>query len=335
MKFSKLLPFFLLMIIVTSCKKNTLVEQIDVPATPIETIKVESGTSKSPEVKANEGSFEMIPLNFEYKALEPHFDAATNEIHFSKHHLGYVNNLNKAIIGTKYEIMSLGDILKNLNLSDANIRNNAGGYYNHNFFWANLTPTQNLEPTGSLKTSINRDFGSFEEFRNQFVGISSQYFGSGWCWLVSDKTGSLKIVTTANNDNPLMKGIGISGTPLLNLDLWEHAYYLKFQNKRREYANTFFSIINWENVSKKYDAIPNKIETIGSSPTTTTKKDTAKTANAKPMVKKADDKLELQSKKSETKPDVKAEIKQPKEEIKKEEKPIKKPNPKVEESEFE
>ena len=335
MKFSKVLQFFLLFIIVISCKKNTLVEVVDVPSTPIETVKVESGTSKSSEVKANEGSFKMIPLNFEYKALEPYFDAATNEIHFSRHHLGYVNNLNKAIIGTKYEIMSLGDILKNLNLSDASIRNNAGGYYNHNFFWANLTTTPNMEPIGSLKAAIDRDFGSFEEFRNQFVGISSQYFGSGWCWLVSDKTGSLKIVTTANNDNPLMKGLGISGIPLLNLDLWEHAYYLKFQNKRREYANTFFSIINWENVSKKYDVIPNKVEIKGSISTTSTVKDTVKTETPKTIIKKSEDKPEVQTKKSETKSDPKADAKQPKSETKKEEKPIKKPTPKEEESEFE
>ena len=334
MKFSKILPFVLLTLIVISCKKSTLVEVVDVPATPIETIKVESGTSKSSEVKANEGSFKMIPLNFEYKALEPHFDAATNEIHFSRHHLGYVNNLNKAIIGTKYEIMSLGDILKNLNLSDSNIRNNAGGYYNHNFFWANLTATPNMEPNSSLKAAIDRDFGSFEEFRNQFVGISSQYFGSGWCWLVSDKTGSLKIVTTANNDNPLMKGLGISGTPLLTLDLWEHAYYLKFQNKRREYANTFFSIINWENVSKKYDAIPNKIEIKGTA-STPTAKDTTKTTISKPVAKKPTSKLEELPNKPESKPEIKTELKQPKIEVKKEEKPIKKPTPKEEESEFE
>ena len=329
MKFSKIIPFVLLTIIVISCKKNTLVELVDVPATPIETVKIESGTSKSSEVKANEGSFKMIPLTFEYKDLEPNFDAATNEIHFSRHHLGYVNNLNKAVVGTKYEIMTLGDILKNLNLSDANIRNNAGGYYNHNFFWANLTPTKNLKPSGDLKAAIDRDFGSFEGFRNQFVSISSQYFGSGWCWLVSDKTGTLKIVTTVNNDNPLMKGLGISGIPLLNLDLWEHAYYLKFQNKKREYANTFFSVINWDNVSKKYASIPNRIP-IKEGASTTVAKDTVSITSPKPAVKKPEVKVETPAKKLE----IKTEVKNATPEVKKQEKEIKK-TVKKEESEFE
>lgn len=244
--------------IIFSCKKNTLVEQVDVPATPIEIVKVEGGSSKVSDVKATEGLFKMYPLPFEYNHLEPHFDAATIEIHFSKHHLSYVNNLNRAVVGTKYETMSLPDILKNLNLSDTEIRNNAGGFYNHNFFWENLKLNNGSEPEGELLKSIIRDFSTFENFKTQFTAISNQAFGSGWTWLISDKFGKLRIVFIPNNDNPIMRGLGISGIPLLNLDLWEHAYYLKFQNKKKEYINTFFNIVNWKNVAKKYEAIPNK-----------------------------------------------------------------------------
>jgi superoxide dismutase, Fe-Mn family len=323
MKYHKIGVFILLFAVAISCKKNTLVEVVDVPATPIEAVKIEGGSSKVSEVIANEGSFKMIGLTYEYKDLEPHFDAATTEIHYSRHHLGYVNNLNKIIIGKKYEVMSLVDIFRNLNLSDVDVRNNAGGYYNHNLFWENISAKAGDEPEGDLMGAINRDFGSFEDFRNQFVSISANYFGSGWSWLVSDKLGKLRIITTANNDNPLMKGLGISAIPLMNLDLWEHAYYLKFQNKRREYANTYFSIINWKNVSKNYDAIPNKlvIKDVAPRPEITIGDSVAKT-KAQTPAKKAENQAK--------KPEIKTEIKL-KPEVKKEETPVKK----EEENEFE
>ena len=231
-------------------------EQVDVPATPIEVVKVKSGSSSATDVKATEGAFKMYELPYTYKALEPNFDATTIEIHYSKHHLGYVNNLNKAVIGTKYELLTINDIFKNLNLSDTEIRNNAGGFYNHNFFWGNMSANAGGEPEGDLMEAIVRDFGSFDGFRTQFTEASLKLFGSGWTWLVSDKSGKLRIVTTPNNDNPLMKNLGFSGIPLLNLDMWEHAYYLKFQNRKRDYVNTFFSVINWPEVLKKYDAFP-------------------------------------------------------------------------------
>ena len=256
MKLNQLLAILFVGTVVISCKKNTLVEVVDVPATPIETVKVEVGTSKPSDVKAIEGAFEMYILPYDYKGLEPHFDATTVEIHYSKHHLGYVNNLNKAVIGTKYEVLTINDIFKNLNLSDTEIRNNAGGYYNHNFFWGNMAVNAGGEPEGDLLEALIRDFGSFDAFRSQFTEASLKIVGSGWTWLVSDKSGKLRIVTTPNNDNPLMKNLGFSGIPLLNLDMWEHAYYLKFQNRKREYANTFFSVINWTEVLKKYNAFP-------------------------------------------------------------------------------
>ncbi|MEO8233773.1 MAG: superoxide dismutase [Flavobacterium sp.] len=266
MKSSQLLVITLALTTVVSCKKNTLVEQVDVPATPIEVVKVKNGFSNATDVKAIEGAFKMYELPYVYKALEPNFDATTIEIHYSKHHLGYVNNLNKAVIGTKYEFLKLNDIFKNLNLADTEIRNNAGGFYNHNFFWENMSANAGGEPEGDLMEAIVRDFVSFDGFRSQFTEASLKVFGSGWTWLVSDKSGKLRIVTTPNNDNPLMKNLGFSGIPLLNLDMWEHAYYLKFQNRKRDYVNTFFSVINWSEVLKKYDAFPK----VAVSATTTT-----------------------------------------------------------------
>ncbi|MGH2665210.1 superoxide dismutase [Flavobacterium sp.] len=237
-----------------SCKKDTLHEVVDVPATPIVAVKQKGG--KPTDVKAAEGVFPIIELPYGYNALEPNFDALTTEIHYSKHLLGYVNSLNKSIVGTKYEILELDAILKNLNASDAVVRNNAGAVYNHNFFFEGIGPGSGKEPEGALLESINKDFGSFEEFRNQFTETSLRFVGAGWTWLVSDKTGKLKIVNTANNDNPLMKNLGITSVPIMNLDLWEHAYYLKFQNRKREYVNTFFSVINWDKIEKRYDAFP-------------------------------------------------------------------------------
>lgn len=253
-----------------SCKKSTLIEQIDVPANPIAIEKVEGGKSTAADVKANEGLFKMYQLPFNYNDLEPYFDAATIELSYSKYHLNCVNNLNTAIKGTKYEFLTLLDIFKNLNLSDAVIRNNAGGFYNYNLFWENLKINNSKLPEGDLLNAITRDFGSFEAFQNQFIAQASQSFGSGWCWLLAEKNGKLKIVFTANNDNPLMRGIGVSGIPLLNLDLWEHGYYLKFQNRKREYIQTFFNVINWEKVSEKYNGIPNKSSQIATTTKTTT-----------------------------------------------------------------
>ncbi|EKT4519831.1 superoxide dismutase [Flavobacterium psychrophilum] len=269
MKTQQLFVIILALTVVVSCKKSTLVEQVDVPVTPLEVVKVKEGTSNATDVKAVEGAFKMYELPYTYKALEPNFDTTTLEIHYSKHHLGYVNNLNKAIIGTKYETLALNDIFKNLNLSDTEIRNNAGGFYNHNLFWENMAANAGGEPEGDLLEAIIRDFGSFDGFRTQFTEASLKVFGSGWAWLVSDKYGKLRIITTPNNDNPLMKNLGFTGIPLLNLDLWEHAYYLKFQNKKREYVNTFFSVINWNEVLKKYDAFP-KVTSSFVAPTATT-----------------------------------------------------------------
>jgi superoxide dismutase, Fe-Mn family len=242
--------FFIPFVIASSCKKDTLVEVVDVPATPIVAIEQKGG--KPSDLKASEGVFELYVLPFSYQALEPHFDAATMELHYSKHLLPYVNALNKSIIGKKYETMELVDILKNINFSDSDVRNFAGAVYNHNFFFETIAPKAGGEPEGELLDAINRDFGSYDDFVRQFAETSVKLQGSGWTWLLSDKYGKLRIITTPNNDSPQMKGLGIVGIPLLNLDVWEHAYYLKFQNKRREYANTFFSVVNWVKVQERF-----------------------------------------------------------------------------------
>lgn len=252
MKYNQFLVVALTLTTVVSCKKDTLVEVVDVPATPIVAVKQKGG--KPADIKAVEGAFTIYELPYDYSALEPNFDALTTEIHYSKHLLGYVNSLNKGIIGTKYETLEVDAILKNLNASDADVRNNAGGVYNHTFFFQTIGPNAGGEPEGDLLESIIKDFGSFDLFRQQFTAASMRVVGSGWVWLVSDKSGRLKIVTTTGNDNPLMKNLGITGVPILTLDMWEHAYYLKFQNRKREYVNTFFNVINWPAVLKKYDA---------------------------------------------------------------------------------
>ncbi|WP_136668160.1 superoxide dismutase [Flavobacterium sp. H122] len=235
-----------------SCKKDTLVEVVDVPATPIVAIEQKGG--KPSDLKAVEGAFELYVLPFDYKALEPNIDAATMELHYSKHLLPNVNALNKAVVGTKYEVMDLETILRNLNFSDTDIRNYAGAVYNHNFYFESIAPKTGGQPEGDLLEAIERDFGSYDEFIRQFADVSVKLNGSGWIWLLSDKYGRLRIITAPNNDSPQMKGLGITGIPLLCLDMWEHAYYLKFQSKKREYANTFFSVVNWDKIEGRYGA---------------------------------------------------------------------------------
>jgi len=194
-------------------------------------------------------SFNLPDLNYNYNALEPYFDAKTMEIHHSKHHTGYTNNLNNAIKGTKYENMSIEEILKSPDLPFG-IRNNGGGFYNHSLFWKILTPNGGGEPSKQLLEQINIDFGSFENMKMEFNKAAATRFGSGWAWLcVNNK--KLNICSTANQDNPLMEG-QCGGTPILGLDVWEHAYYLNYQNRRPEYIEAFWNLINWDIVEKSY-----------------------------------------------------------------------------------
>jgi Fe-Mn family superoxide dismutase len=196
-------------------------------------------------------AFELPQLPYAYDALEPHIDAKTMEIHHSKHHNGYTNNLNNAIQGTEFEGKSIIEILASCANNPA-VRNNGGGYWNHGLFWEVMSPNGGGEPTGELGDAINAAFGSFADFKEAFSKAAATRFGSGWAWLCVSN-GKLEVCSTANQDNPLM-GEGCGGSPILALDVWEHAYYLNYQNRRPDYINAFFNVINWEKVAKNYAA---------------------------------------------------------------------------------
>ena len=196
-------------------------------------------------------AFELPKLNYAFDALEPNIDAKTMEIHYGKHHNGYTNNLNNIISGTEDEGKSIEEILKSLDLNNSGLRNNGGGYYNHNLFWEIMGPNSGGNPAGEIDESINSNFGSFENFKDEFSKAAATRFGSGWAWLCAHTDGKLEICSTANQDNPLMPN-GCGGVPILCLDVWEHAYYLNYQNRRPDYINAFFNVINWEEVNKKY-----------------------------------------------------------------------------------
>ena len=199
-------------------------------------------------------AFELPKLNYAYDALEPHIDARTMEIHHSKHHQGYTTKLNAAIEGTADASSSIEAILTNLDLSNGAVRNNGGGFYNHCLFWEVMAPNAGGAPSGSLASAIDEAFGSFDAFKDAFAQAAATQFGSGWAWLCVQKGGKVEVCATANQDNPIMPGIGCGGTPILGLDVWEHAYYLNYQNRRPDYINAFFNVINWEVVSAKYEA---------------------------------------------------------------------------------
>ena len=218
------------------------------------TVKVESTDFGKPsDVTANDGAFKIKTLKHNYDAFSKYIDAKTMYVHFSKHYVGYLNNLNKAVEGKPQANMTIEQLLKTLDTSNAMLRNNAGGYYNHNLYFELMTPNSTGKPSGKLADAINKDFGSFENFKKQFSDAGAKQFGSGWAWLVSDSSGKLKVGSTANQDNPLMPGMSISGNPILAMDVWEHAYYLKYQNKRADYIDAFFNVIDWNRVSEYYE----------------------------------------------------------------------------------
>jgi Fe-Mn family superoxide dismutase len=196
-------------------------------------------------------AFELPKLNYSFDALEPHIDAKTMEIHYGKHHNGYTNNLNNAISGTKHENETIEEILKNLDLDNKTLRNNAGGFFNHNLFWEIMGPNCGGNPTGEISEAINSNFDSFENFKEHFKKAAATRFGSGWAWLCVHKDGKLEICSTPNQDNPIMQN-GCGGKPILCLDVWEHAYYLNYQNRRPDYIEAFFNLINWDEVNNKY-----------------------------------------------------------------------------------
>ena len=199
-------------------------------------------------------SFQLPNLSYNFDALEPHFDSKTMQIHHGKHHAGYTNKLNSAIEGTDLKGKSIEEILKTLDMSNSAVRNNGGGYFNHCLFWEVIGPNSGGKPEGALADVIDKSFGSFDEFKSKFSTAAATRFGSGWAWLCVDSEGGLEVCSTANQDNPLMPG-ECGKTPILGLDVWEHAYYLNYQNRRPDYIEAFFSVINWNAVSSKYNKV--------------------------------------------------------------------------------
>ncbi len=199
-------------------------------------------------------AFTLPDLPYAHDALEPHIDTTTMQIHHGKHHAGYTNKLNAAIEGTDLEGQSIEDILGGLDMSNSAVRNNGGGFYNHSLFWSVMSPDGGGEPTGAVADAINEAYGSYDSFKEKFAAAAGTRFGSGWAWLCVHEGGKVEVCSSPNQDNPLMPGVGCGGTPILGIDVWEHAYYLKYQNKRPDYVQAFFNVINWDEVNRRYDA---------------------------------------------------------------------------------
>jgi len=197
-------------------------------------------------------SFQLPDLSYDYKALEPHIDARTMEIHYTKHHAAYTANLNKAVEGTSLEGKSIEEIFAGISAHPTAVRNNGGGFFNHNLYWSVMGPNGGGEPGGALLSAINGAFGSFAEFKTKFSTAAATRFGSGWAWLVKQADGSLAVSSTPNQDNPLMDLAEDKGTPVLGIDVWEHAYYLNYQNRRPDYIAAFWNVINWEEVARRF-----------------------------------------------------------------------------------
>jgi superoxide dismutase, Fe-Mn family len=199
-------------------------------------------------------AFTLPALPYAFDALEPHIDARTMEIHHDKHHAAYTNNLNNAIAGTEWESKSIEEILANVGKISGAVRNNGGGFYNHNLFWEVMAPNAGGTPTGDLAAAIDRDLGGFDKFKEAFSAAGATRFGSGWAWLIVTPEKKLMVTSTANQDNTLMDIAEVKGTPILGMDVWEHAYYLHYQNRRPDYINAFFNVINWNKVAEKFAA---------------------------------------------------------------------------------
>lgn len=236
-----------------SCKNKEEMTEVQVPSATAKDSIPAKGDPKS--VVANQGAFQMKGLNYGYNDLEPYMDGQTVETHYGKHHLGYCNKLNDAVKGTPLETMSIEEILKGMDLKNSALRNNAGGYYNHNIFWEILGPKAGGRPTGKIAELINKDFGNFDQFKTQFTDEAKGVFGSGWVWLVYQNDGTLKITTSINQDNPLMPNAEVKGYPLMNIDVWEHAYYLKYKNERPKYIENFWQLVDWSKVEYRLSLI--------------------------------------------------------------------------------
>lgn len=237
--------------ILISCNDSAELVEVELP----EPEELSAPIYQNPKtIKIDTGNFKLIEIPYQFGDLEPHFDGKTMEIHFSKHYVGYTNKMNAALKEAKIETKKIEEVLALVSDVNSTLKNNAGGYYNHSLFFEILTPKSSKKSNTKTLEAINSNFGSFEEFKRKFIQASTNHFGSGWTWLVVTNDGKLAISTTTNQDNPLMPNATIKGTPILGLDLWEHSYYLKYQNKRADYIDAFFEIINWEVVEKKLEA---------------------------------------------------------------------------------
>lgn len=199
-------------------------------------------------------AFQLPDLPYAFDALEPYIDARTMEIHHDKHHAGYTSKLNAALEGTGHENDSIESILANVSNMSGGVRNNGGGFYNHDLFWKVMGPNAGGAPQGAVGEAIDATFGSYEKFKEEFSNAAATQFGSGWAWLIVNAAGKLQVTSTPNQDNPMMDIAEVKGTPILGLDVWEHAYYLKYQNKRPDYIDAFFNVINWDEVNRRYEA---------------------------------------------------------------------------------
>lgn len=251
MKKNFILFSLLNLVLITSCGKKEEVYEVEIPDSPF---VIEDETESTPNtVIAKDGAFKMKGLNFGYKDLEPLMDAKTIEIHYSKHHLTYLEKLNELIKGTELEGKSIEEILTSIDPENKALINNAGGYYNHNLYWEILNKDKPEVPKGKIAELINRDFGSFEAFKTQFKKAGIDLNGSGWVWLLLTDEQNLKIVTTSNQNNPLMSFEASKGYPLLNLDMWEHAYYLKHKNNKTDYVDNYFKLIDWDKLNYRIE----------------------------------------------------------------------------------
>lgn len=235
-----------------SCNNKKLTEVVEVP---LPTAEEKMIIGDPDDIKAINGTFEVQELDFKYDDLTPNIDPMTMELHYAKHYLSYTNALNKAIDTTDLKDTNIEDLLSKIDPKNENLKNQAGGFYNHNMYWQTIGAKKITQPQDSLAAKINQDFGSFSEFKTQFSYAAKTQIGSGWTWLILDSTGKLQITTTPNNDNPLFKNALIKGKPIMVLDMWEHAYYLNYQNKKNAYIDSFFKIINWKKVGQRFDEV--------------------------------------------------------------------------------
>ena len=248
-KISYLLPIVLLLSLFISCNKKKLTEVVEVP---LPTAQEKINIGHPDDIKADEGAFQVEKLPYNYEALAPNISSFTMENHYSKHYLSYTNNLNKALVGTPLENLPIEQVLAKLDVSNEDLRNNAGGYYNHSLYFKCMGPKTKEVVNDSLSSVLNTKYGSLKNFETAFKEEGKNQFGSAWVWLIVDSYGNLQITSTQNQDNPLMRNAIIPGKPILALDLWEHAYYLGYQYKRGTYVDAFMEVINWKKVGENY-----------------------------------------------------------------------------------